>query len=520
VLAREWEIVQAARDGIGAYAPLSPRIEGADNQLTPEQSTALDSILWSADFITLFRGAAGTGKSFVLKRVQQALNAAGSESVVLAPQRQQVIDLNRDGLTGTATVAECLQRRDLPDRAIVIVDEAGQLSGRQLFDLIDLVRDRRGRLILCGDTRQHGPIEASDALRAIERYSGLRAAEISEIRRQDARRGRTMAERKRIKTYRESVEAAAAGDLSRSFRKLEALGAIIECDPAGQSERLTNAYLEIAKSGESAIVISQTRAEVRSVNDAIREQLRDRGLLAGDESAVTALEQMDLTEAQKLHLRQSCNCSSGHLFRIGNEEYARENKSFGLTTMRTRHVEVEWAKLSFSFFGKSGVKHEVDVSDRRLAKIIRKLQDLPGQEIFQFVDEDGEVRNLTSQDVNDYLRQISGEDFTAKDFRTWAGTALAAMALNGQEAFENKTQAKKNIKDAVAAVAKILGNTPAVCRKCYVHPAVLETYLDGGVIDGLKQKTEEALSENLDDLRSEEAAVMSFLQARLAKSKA
>lgn len=206
--------------------------------------------------------------------------------------------------------------------------------------------------------------------------------------------------------------------------------------------------------------------------------------------------------------------------RIGNEEYARENKSFGLTTMRTRHVEVEWAKLSFSFFGKSGVKHEVDVSDRRLAKIIRKLQDLPGQEIFQFVDEDGEVRNLTSQDVNDYLRQISGEDFTAKDFRTWAGTVLAAMALNGQEAFENKTQAKKNIKDAVAAVAKILGNTPAVCRKCYVHPAVLETYLDGGVIDGLKQKTEEALSENLDDLRSEEAAVMSFLQARLAKSKA
>jgi conjugative relaxase-like TrwC/TraI family protein len=303
VLAREWEIVQAARDGIGAYAPLSPRIAGADNELTPEQSTALDTILWSADFITLFRGAAGTGKSFVLKRVQQALDATGSASVVLAPQRQQVIDLNRDGLTGTATVAECLQRRDLPDRAVVIVDEAGQLSGRQLFDLIDLVRKRSGRLILSGDTRQHGPVEASDALRAIERYSGLRAAEISEIRRQDARRGRTMAERKRIKTYREAVEAAAAGDLSRSFRKLEALGAIVECDSAGQNERITNAYLEITKSGESAIVVSQTRAEVRAVNDAIREQLRGRGLLAGDESAVTALEQVDLTEAQKLDLR-------------------------------------------------------------------------------------------------------------------------------------------------------------------------------------------------------------------------
>jgi conjugative relaxase-like TrwC/TraI family protein len=303
VLAREWEIVRAARDGIGAYAPLSPRIAGADNQLTPEQSTALDSILWSTDFITLFRGAAGTGKSFVLRRVQRAVDAAGSASVVLAPQRQQVIDLNRDGLTGTATVAECLQRRDLPARAIVIVDEAGQLSGRQLFDLIGLVKKRRGRLILSGDTRQHGPVKASDALRAIERYSGLRAAEISEIRRQDARRGRTMAERKRIKTYREAVEAAAAGDLSRSFRKLEALGAIVECDPAGQNERLTNAYLEITKSGESAIVISQTRAEVRAVNDAVHEQLRDRGLLAGEESAVTALEQVDLTEAQKLDLR-------------------------------------------------------------------------------------------------------------------------------------------------------------------------------------------------------------------------
>lgn len=205
--------------------------------------------------------------------------------------------------------------------------------------------------------------------------------------------------------------------------------------------------------------------------------------------------------------------------RVGNEEYARENKSFGLTTMRTRHVEVTGANLKFSFRGKSGVKHEVDLNDRRLAKIIRQLQDLPGQDIFQCLDDEGEVQNVTSQDVNDYLREITKEDFTAKDFRTWAGTVLTAMALHAQEAFENKTQAKKNIKDAIAAVSKILGNTPAVCRKCYVHPAVLETYLDGKTIEGLKQKTEEALAEKLNDLRSEEAAVMTFLQARLAKSK-
>ena len=203
--------------------------------------------------------------------------------------------------------------------------------------------------------------------------------------------------------------------------------------------------------------------------------------------------------------------------RVGNEEYARENKSFGLTTIRGRHVEVKAATLRFSFRGKGGVQHEVDVNDRRLAGIIRKLQELPGQDLFQYVDEEGKVRDVTSQDVNDYLREITGEDFTAKDFRTWAGTVLTAMALNAQEASENKTQAKKNIKDAIAAVAKILGNTPTICRKCYVHPAVLETYLDGKTIEGLKRRTDKTLSENLGALRSEEAAVMKFLQARLKK---
>jgi DNA topoisomerase-1 len=187
--------------------------------------------------------------------------------------------------------------------------------------------------------------------------------------------------------------------------------------------------------------------------------------------------------------------------------------------MRNRHVDVKGAKLSFSFKGKSGVKHEIDVSDQRLATIIRKLQDLPGQDIFQYEDETGEVRNVTSQDVNDYLQEITGEEFTAKDFRTWAGTVLTAMALNTQGPSENATEAKKNIKVAITAVAKILGNTPTICRKCYVHPVVLESYLDGDMIEGLRQKTEEALSANLEDLRAEEAAIMSFLQEKLAKLK-
>jgi DNA topoisomerase-1 len=175
------------------------------------------------------------------------------------------------------------------------------------------------------------------------------------------------------------------------------------------------------------------------------------------------------------------------LIRVGNEEYARENKSFGLTTMKDRHVDVRGSKLRFRFRGKSGRPHEVDVTDRRIAKIVLKLQDLPGQDLFQYVGDNGEVRDITSQDVNEYLREITGEEFTAKDFRTWAGTVLAAITLSTAGAFETKKQAKDNIKSAIKTVAEILGNTPAICRKCYIHPIVLETYLTGNSIDGLKQ---------------------------------
>src|SRR3954447_15281593 len=202
--------------------------------------------------------------------------------------------------------------------------------------------------------------------------------------------------------------------------------------------------------------------------------------------------------------------------RVGNEEYARENKSFGLTTMQDRHVEVKGSKLTFQFRGKSGIKHEVDVKDRRIAKIISKLQDLPGQDLFQYLGENGELCDVTSQDVNDYLREITGQEFSAKDFRTWAGTVLAAIALNHVGAFETKKQAKANIKTAITAVSKLLGNTPAICRKCYVHPAVFESYLNGAAIEGLKQKTEEALDSDNIDVGSGEAAILKFLQERLA----
>src|SRR5206468_11794504 len=197
--------------------------------------------------------------------------------------------------------------------------------------------------------------------------------------------------------------------------------------------------------------------------------------------------------------------------RIGNEEYARENKSFGLTTLKNRHVKVKGAQVVFRFRGKSGRQHEVDVTDRRVAKVITKCQDLPGQDLFQYVDENGEARDITSQDVNEYLRQIAGEDFSAKDFRTWGGTVLAAIALSKQEEFQTKKEASSNIKTAICAVAELLGNTPAVCRKCYVHPVIVEAYLNRTRIAGLNGAGKEFKQS---DLRGAERAVLKFLRAR------
>jgi len=204
------------------------------------------------------------------------------------------------------------------------------------------------------------------------------------------------------------------------------------------------------------------------------------------------------------------------LIRVGNEEYARENESFGLTTMRNRHVEVNGRTLRFHFRGKAGKWHEVDIRDRRLAKIVKSCQELPGQELFEYVDEEGKRIDVKSGDVNDYLRQVTGEDFTAKDFRTWAGTVLGALALREFEKFDSQTQAKKNIVEAIESVAQRLGNTPAVCRKCYVHPDVIAAYLDGSLLDTLKQRAENELKRGIHRLRPEEAAVLGLLRQRLA----
>src|SRR6266705_871839 len=197
--------------------------------------------------------------------------------------------------------------------------------------------------------------------------------------------------------------------------------------------------------------------------------------------------------------------------RIGNAEYARENKSFGLTTIKNRHVNVKGDHLRFRFRGKSGRQHEVAITDGRIAKIVSKCQDLPGQDLFQYVSDEGEVGNVTSQDMKDYLREITNENFSAKDFRTWAGTVLATIALNAQGEFETKKQAKANVKTAICAVAELLGNTAAICRKCYVHPAIVEAYLSGRPVARPRNTTHNPDTTNL---RTLESAVVKFLRAQ------
>ena len=298
-LEREWAIVCLARHGSGRFRPFSNHFSSSKVALDPDQRRAAEHILASRDFVTLFRGGAGTGKSFTLREVKNGLRTAGHSLQVLAPQRQQVIDLERDGMTGAQTVSEFLTKQDMPRGAVIMVDEAGQIGAKQMQRLLRFVRDNHGRVILSGDTRQHGAVEASDALRAIEKYSGLRAAELQEIRRQDPARARTKAEQAQIIEYRQAVKEASEGKLADSFRRLDRQGAIVECESLNQQEQLAEAFLELAEGNHSVVVVSQTRSEIHQVNDQVRSALKSRGRIGANEQVVAALEPVDLTAAQK-----------------------------------------------------------------------------------------------------------------------------------------------------------------------------------------------------------------------------
>ena len=205
------------------------------------------------------------------------------------------------------------------------------------------------------------------------------------------------------------------------------------------------------------------------------------------------------------------------LIRVGNDDYAKQNNSYGLTTLKNRHAAVDGNEVRFRFTGKSGKQWSLRVRDRRIAKIIRACQELPGQELIQYIDEQGNCRDVTSTDVNEYLKEITGTDITAKDFRTWAGTVLAAMALGELESFDSAAQAKRNLRAAIEKVSARLGNTPTICRKCYVHPEVLNAYMDGNLVLELKSKVESELRGDLGILKPEETAVLALLRGRLAK---
>jgi ATP-dependent exoDNAse (exonuclease V) alpha subunit len=275
----------------------------ANPALDKEQRQAVNHILASRDFVTLFRGGAGTGKSYTLREVDSALRRSGCMVQVLAPQRQQVMDLERDGFIGAQTLSAFLSRGSLLRGAVVLVDEAGQIGGKQMLELLRLVTENEGRVILSGDTHQHGAVEATDALRAIEKYSGLEYAELTSIRRQNPDEAKTRADRKWLEQYRLAVGDAQAGKLAQSFDRLDKQDAIVACTLANQQQKLTERFLELVQANHSTVVVSQSWSEIHKVNERVRDGLKAQGLVGQEETTVTALERLDLTDAQKRDAR-------------------------------------------------------------------------------------------------------------------------------------------------------------------------------------------------------------------------
>jgi conjugative relaxase-like TrwC/TraI family protein len=299
VLLRELEIVQCVKDGTGICGALVDNPSLVNPKLDDEQHKALTALLGSTNAVSLFRGGAGTGKSFVLRELVEQVRQIGRTVVVLAPQRQQVVEMEGAGFPSPTTVANFLLKGELSAGAVVVVDEAGQIGGRQMHHLLRLARERNVRVILSGDTRQHGAVEASDALLAIERYSGVKPVELHTIRRQDPALGRSKKESSKIKQYRKAVEVAAAGKLAESFERLDKMGAVVSCGLGEQAGKLADEYVRLAEEKASAVVVSQTWAEVHRVNSKVRDGLKGKGLLGAKDVTVQALDKLDLTNAQK-----------------------------------------------------------------------------------------------------------------------------------------------------------------------------------------------------------------------------
>lgn len=257
-------------------------------------------------------------------------------------------------------------------------------------------------------------------------------------------------------------------------------------------------FREVRESTKYERVIAFADA-LPSIRETVREHMALRGL------------PREKVLATVVHLLETT------LIRVGNDDYARQNRSYGLTTLKNRHAAVDGNEVRFRFTGKGGKQWSLRIRDRRVAKIIRACQELPGQELLQYIDEQGNCQDVTSTDVNEYLKAITGKDITAKDFRTWAGTVLAAMTLSELQSFDNAAQAKRNLRNAIEKVSARLGNTPTICRKCYIHPEVLNSYMDGNLVLEIKSQVENELRIAVENMKPEEAAVLALLRGRLAK---
>jgi DNA topoisomerase-1 len=271
-------------------------------------------------------------------------------------------------------------------------------------------------------------------------------------------------------------------------------------DAKGRKQyRYHPAFREVRESTKYEHVVAFANA-LPAIRERVRQDMAKRGL------------PREKVLATVVHLLETT------LIRVGNDDYAKQNKSYGLTTLKNRHVEVDGSDVRFRFTGKSGKQWSLQVKDRRVAKIIKACQDLPGQELLQYIDEDGKPQSVSSSDTNAYLREITGEDITAKDFRTWAGTVLAALALKELQSFDSAAQAKRHMRVAIERVAARLGNTPTICRKCYIHPEIITSYLDGRLAQEIKLEVESELRDDLAGLQPEEVAVLAMLRPALNRA--
>ena len=293
-------MINLAFHGRAKYPSFHPDYSLKDTKLADDQKTAVYQILKSSHFVTLFRGGAGVGKSFALAEVQKALHDAQYHTITLAPQRQQVIDLEKDGLTDANTVSGFLAKGEMPPDSVILLDEGGQLSAKQMLELFELAKEFDGRIICSGDTRQHGAVGASDAMRAIEKHAGIFPVSLNTIRRQDPAKAKSDEERNFIIEYRKAVKDASEGTAYMAYDRLNQLGAVIEVnqdeDPANLlAEQCANKI----EDGHTAVTVSQTWDEIQRVNEAIRLELKSRNLIEQQEHDVITLKPVDLTDAQK-----------------------------------------------------------------------------------------------------------------------------------------------------------------------------------------------------------------------------